>query len=144
MYNFLIRALYSSGLKGTCSFTILLNVHISTPRDPPVGLLKSCQKFPLYCFARANNDYPPTPHSFVILFCFIPRGENRERFISLGMSKRISFFELTNERWVRAKFSTNEELHNLNPIPRISFSTSLQTSLGICILSRFSTQRTCR
>ena len=52
------------------------------------------------------------------------------------MSKRISFFELTNERWVREKFSTNEELHNPTPIPRISF----QTSLGICILSRFSAQ----
>ena len=46
-------------------------------------------------------------------------------YISLGMSKRmskrISFFELINERWVREKFSTNEELHNPTPIPRISF-----------------------
>ena len=41
--------------------------------------------------------------------------------ISLGMSKRISFFELTNEKWVREKFSTNEELHNPTPILRISF-----------------------
>ena len=42
-------------------------------------------------------------------------------YISLGMSKRMSFFELTNERWVREKFSTNEELHNPTPIPTISF-----------------------
>ena len=46
-------------------------------------------------------------------------------YISLGMSKRmskrISFFELTNERWVREKFSTNEDLHDPTPIPKISF-----------------------
>ena len=42
-------------------------------------------------------------------------------YISVGMSKRISFFESTNERWVREKFSTNEELNNPTPIPRISF-----------------------
>ena len=44
--------------------------------------------------------------------------------MSERMSKRISFIVLTNERWVREKFSTNEELHNPTPIPRISFSTS--------------------
>ena len=42
-------------------------------------------------------------------------------YISLRMSKRISFFEMKNERWVRDKFSTNEEVHNPTPIPRISF-----------------------
>ena len=41
--------------------------------------------------------------------------------VSIRLSKRISFFELTNERWVREKFSTNEEIHNPTPIPRISF-----------------------
>ena len=40
--------------------------------------------------------------------------------ISLGMSKRMSK-RIYNERWVREKFSTNEELHNPTPIPRISF-----------------------
>ena len=44
-------------------------------------------------------------------------------YIALGMSKRmskrISFIELSNERWVREKFSTNEEIHKPNPIPRI-------------------------
>ena len=45
----------------------------------------------------------------------------KPRKISLRMYKRISFNELTNERWVRGKFSTNEELHNPTPIPRISF-----------------------
>ena len=52
--------------------------------------------------------------------------KTKKGYISLGMSKRmserISFFELTNERWVRDKFSTNEELRNPTPtISRISF-----------------------
>ena len=68
-----------------------------------------------------------------------PEPKTEKGYISLGMSlrmsKRISFFELTNERWVREKFSTNEELHNPTPIPMISFWTSFETSLGICILS---------
>ena len=48
-----------------------------------------------------------------------PEPKTKKGYISLGMSKRISFCELNNERWVRKIFSTNEELHN--PIPRISF-----------------------
>ena len=54
-----------------------------------------------------------------------PEPKTEKGYISLGMSqmmsRRISFFELTNEIWVREKFSTNEELHNPTPIPRISF-----------------------
>ena len=50
-------------------------------------------------------------------------------YISLGMankmSKKISFFELTNERWVNEKFSTNEELHNPTPIPRDMYPFSV-------------------
>ena len=49
----------------------------------------------------------------------------KKGYIYLGMSKRmfkrVYFFELTNERWEREEFSTNEELHNPTPIPRISF-----------------------
>ena len=50
-----------------------------------------------------------------------PEPKTEKGYMSLGMSKRISNFELTNERWVREKFSTNEELHNPTPIARISF-----------------------
>ena len=53
-------------------------------------------------------------------------------YISLGMSKRmskrISFFELTNERWVREKFSTNEELHNSMKMTDISRDVSKDIS----------------
>ena len=44
------------------------------------------------------------------------RAEDREgmsKRMTKRMSERISFFQLTNKRWVREKFSTNEELHNL-------------------------------
>ena len=60
--------------------------------------------------ARVINNKPKRPE---------PKTE--KGYISLGMSKRISFSELTNERWESEKFSTNEELHNPIPIPRISF-----------------------
>ena len=40
--------------------------------------------------------------------------------ISKRMSKRISLFELTNESWIREKFSTNEVLNNPSLIARIS------------------------
>ena len=70
------------------------------------------------------------PKNLEIGVNFTAKPKTEKGYISLGMSSRISFFELTNERWVREKFSTNnEELHNPTPIPR--------TSLGICILSRF-------
>ena len=63
------------------------------------------------------------PTGFMTIFSLEPKTE--KGYISLGMSKRmsksISYFELTNERWVREKFSSNEELHNPTPIPRISF-----------------------
>ena len=60
------------------------------------------------------------------ILCF-PRAENRER-LSLGMSKRmserISFSQLTNEKLVREKFSTNDELHNLMKMADISWDVS--------------------
>ena len=37
----------------------------------------------------------------------VPEPKTEKGYISLGMSKRISFFKLTNER----EFSTNKELH---------------------------------
>ena len=39
--------------------------------------------------------------------------KTQKGYISLGMSKRISFFDLTNER----EFSTNKELHKPNTDP---------------------------
>ena len=73
---------------------------------------------------------PSLSHNSLKVVSYIFHGpigaEIRERiYISLGMSKkmskRISLFELTNERWVRKKFSTNKELHNLTLILKMSF-----------------------
>ena len=55
------------------------------------------------CFFRLR----PLFRSFQRLRISEPKTE--KGYISLGMSKRISFFELTNERWVREKFTTNED-----------------------------------